>query len=69
MVRRVREMLRFQAKCEAWFVDAALLAGDRSIKVVPGVELHSRFGREHPQNPASSRLIYLGRLGQLALAR
>src|ERR1700694_431726 len=57
LVRRVREMLGFQAKCKSPVVDAPLLSGDRSVEEVSGVELQSRFSREHLQNPAGGRLI------------
>src|SRR5258708_35280602 len=65
VVGRVREMLRLQAKCESPVIDAAFFSGDRSVEEVPRVELQSRFGREHLQNPASGRLIHFGRLCQL----
>src|SRR6202165_4844859 len=65
VVGRVRKMLRLQAKCESPVVDAAFFSGDRSVEEVSRVELQSRFGREHLQNPASGRLVRFGRLGQL----
>src|ERR1700730_5000807 len=67
VVRRVREMLGFQAKCESPVVDAAFFSGDRSVEEDSGVELLSWCVREHFQNPASGRLVHFGRLGQLAL--
>src|SRR5258708_3260108 len=66
VIGRVREMLRLEAKCESPVIDAAFFSGDRSVEEVPRVELQSRFSREHFQNPASSRLIHFGGLGQLA---
>src|ERR1700686_3728116 len=67
VVRRVREMLGLQIKCESWLIHVPLLAGNRPIEVIPRIELHSRLGREHSQNASARGLILLGRLGQLFL--
>src|SRR5271163_1049979 len=66
VVGRIRKMLRLQAEGKSPLVDPAFLAGDRSVEKVSGVKLQSRFGRRHSQDPPGSRLVHLGRLGQLS---
>src|SRR5712691_2627565 len=66
VVGRVRKVLSFQAECVSCFINPAFLAGDRTIEKIPGVKLHSGFGREDSQDPAASRLIHFGRFRQLA---
>ena len=47
VIGRIRKMLGLQAKRKSRFVDMAVLAGNRPIEMVPGVELRSRFCGEH----------------------
>src|SRR3984885_11842839 len=65
MIRRIRKVLRFQAKGESRFVDAALLAGNRSIQVISGIELNSGLGGKYSQNPSRGGFIHFGSLSQL----
>src|SRR5579871_2377670 len=56
MIRRIGEMLRFEAKRVALLIDVAVLAM-HSVEKITGVELHSRFGGVHFQHSAGSRVI------------
>src|SRR5665213_190792 len=52
MVGRIREMLRFQAKAGTLLIDLPAFAFDRSVKMIAGVELHTRLCRQNFQHPA-----------------
>ena len=60
MVRRIRKMLRLQAKSVAQFIGVPLLPGDGSVQEIAGIELHRRFGRENFQHPPAGRFMRSG---------
>ena len=58
VIRRIREMLSFEAESIAPVINLALLASN-AIEEVPGVELEARLGRRHLEHPARMRLVGL----------
>src|SRR4030095_736590 len=56
MVRRVGEMLRLETEARSVLIDAARLAGDRSVQKIPGVELESRLRRRDVEGTATRRI-------------
>ena len=60
MIRRIRIVLRFQAKPVAMFVDVTLFSGDRAVQEIAGIELHAGLGGEDFHNPSAGRLVDLG---------
>src|ERR1700757_1116076 len=54
MVRRIREMLCFQAEPEAPLVDMAFFAGNAPIQEISAIELHSRLRGPHFETASAS---------------
>ena len=53
MVRRIREMLRFEAEPVPLVVHLPVLAVDRAIQEIARIKLNPRFGRQHLQHAAA----------------
>ena len=60
MVRRIRKMLRLEAKTGSMGIGLAAFAFCRAIQKIPAVKLDSRLRREHFQNPSARRLKNFG---------
>src|SRR5262252_3022977 len=68
MVRRVREMLSFQAQAGMLQVRLARLSARTPIEIIAAVELNRRFGREDLECPTAGRFVKFRREFQLLRA-
>ena len=60
LIRRVGEMLGFQAQSRPFAVHLATLALDGSIQEIAGIELHAGLRRRHLQDASAYRLGHFG---------
>ena len=60
MIRRVREMLGFEAERVAAVVDFAILSVN-TIEKIPGVELDARLRGQHLEHAPRMRIVSLRR--------
>src|SRR5215471_17315023 len=68
MIRRIGEMLGFQAESGAAAIHLAFFAMNGSIQEVAAIELHAGFGSPHFHCPATVRLVNFRRQGERMLA-
>src|ERR1700758_5282294 len=60
MIGGVREMLCFEAKCRVSRISDSSLALDRTIQEIAGIELETRFCRQHLKYTPACRVVHLG---------
>src|SRR5262249_48591598 len=60
LIRRIREMLRFQAETIAVVIDFAIFPGNASVQEISAVELNAGFIRQHLQDASRLRIVRLG---------
>jgi hypothetical protein len=60
MIRRIGEVLGFEAEAVAIFVDVALLAGDGAVEKISGVELDAGLSGGDFHDAAAGRLVDAG---------
>ena len=69
MVRRIREVLRFEAEPITLVVHLSVLAVDRAIQEIARVKLNPRFGCEDLQHSAAGWIVSLRSQDEMVFIR